>query len=267
MQISVVILTWNSEQHIGSCLASVLDVFSNELESYEIFVLDNGSTDQSRQIIESFQQKYPTVIQSMYLDRNTGTTYSRNLALKQARGRYIAVLDSDIIMPMEIMHALLDILNESPKTGMVVPQLVYKNGKFQKSTDDFPTLLTKFRRYFFLKKIEQDEAHHVILKNQHVDYAISAFWLLKREVIDKVGLLDENIFYAPEDVDYCLRMWKAGYEIMYVPSYIVIHDAREISREFRLNRAVVEHIKGMFYLFWKHGYCLRKPLWVPIESP
>ena len=142
---------------------------------------------------------------------------------------------------------------------MVVPKLVYGNGNFQKSTDDFPTIFTKFRRYFFLKKIEQDEGKLSISGNQSVDYAISAFWLLKKEVIANVGLLDENIFYAPEDVDYCLRIWKAGYKIVYVPSCQVVHDAQEISRGLRINKAFWEHLKGLFYYFNKHGYWLKKP--------
>ena len=72
-------------------------------------------------------------------------------------------------------------------------------------------------------------------------------------------MLLEKIFYAPEDVDYCLRIWKNGLGILFVPAITVIHNAQEISRGFKLNKATIEHIKGLGYLFWKHRYFLKKP--------
>ena len=259
MQISVIILCWNSQQHIRECLTSLLASLSGDFEQFEIFVVDNGSQDQSRKILEEFEHSNPTVIKTIFLDSNAGTTYSRNLALKQAAGDYIAILDIDVVVPQRIFSQLLDTLKEFPQIGMVAPKLVYRNGNFQKSTDDFPTLLEKLRRYFFLKNIEQAEGEHIDSDSRPVDYAISAFWLLKKEVLAKVGLLDEKIFYAPEDVDYCLRIWKAGYKIIYVPSCELMHDAQEISRGFKFNKAFREHLKGLFYYFVKHRYWCKKP--------
>jgi len=262
MKLSVIILCWNSERHIGNCLTSLLDSIGNELEPYEIFIIDNGSQDQSREIIENFRSENPEIIKPILLAANTGTTYSRNLALKRATGDFIAILDSDVIVPRGIFQHLLPQLLASPQIGMVVPRLVYIDGRFQKSTDEFPTVFTKFRRYFFLKNIEQEEGTRNSTESQFVDYAISAFWLLKKEVVQNVGLLDEKIFYAPEDVDYCLRIWKGGYMVVYVPSFEVVHDAQEISRGFKLNKAFGEHLKGLFYYFVKHRYFIKKPRFV-----
>lgn len=259
MKLSIIILTWNSEAHICKCLSSLCDNLYNDFDPFEIYIVDNGSTDRTKEIIEEFSRSHPDVIKPILLDFNTGTTYSRNLALKKVTGDYVAVIDSDVIVPPNFLFPLIKVFNDSPKAGMVVPKLICGNGRFQKSVDDFPTLITKLRRYFFLKKIEEVEGRVGKTENHKVDYAISAFWLLKKEVLRKVGLLDEKIFYAPEDVDYCLRLWKAGYEILYVPSCVVIHNAQEISRGFKLNRATVEHIKGLVYFFWKHRYCFKKP--------
>src|SRR5690606_30425379 len=93
-----------------------------------------------------------------------------------------------------------------------------------------------------------------------VDYAISAFWLVRRSLYAALGGLDEKIFYAPEDVDFCLRVWRSGHSVVYVPSVTVVHHTQEISRGFALNRAKLNHVKGLLYYFLKHRYILRRPV-------
>jgi len=178
MQISVIILCWNSQQHIRECLTSLLASLSGDFEQFEIFIVDNGSNDQTLKIIDEYVCNNPKTIKPILLNSNTGTTYSRNLALKQATGDFIAVLDSDVIVPQGIFQDLLDSLTISPEIGMVVPKLVYGNGKFQKSTDDFPTLLKKLRSQ--IRKAEKnglsfswgsekdiDAFYHVFSRNMH----------------------------------------------------------------------------------------------------
>jgi len=260
MDISFVILTWNSEKYIGKCLTSLLTDLKENRFLYEIFIIDNGSIDNTASIINSFKAKYHKHILTIFLNKNRGTTYSRNLALKKARGKYVIIMDSDIEVLRGTIAPLIDTLNKDNKTGLVVPKLLYPNGNLQKSTDVFPTIFTKLFRYFFLKRIEKkDNELKQKLRPKYVDYAISAFWVLKKQVIEKVGLLDENIFYAPEDVDYCLRIWNAGYKILYVPNVAVIHHAQEISRGLKLNFVTINHIKGLIYYFRKHKYIFIPP--------
>ncbi|MEN8140603.1 MAG: glycosyltransferase family 2 protein [Thermodesulfobacteriota bacterium] len=260
MLISFVILTWNSERHIENCLAAILAHVEGDFSPYEIFVVDNGSNDKTREIIDHFRGVYPEIVKPIYLKTNTGTTYSRNMALKQASGDYVVVLDSDVVVCPSFLEVLVGAINDSPDIGMVVPKMIYADGRFQKSTDSFPTLTSKLWRYFFLKKMEETGGQECLSgQNIEVDYAISAFWLLKKDVVARVGLLDENIFYAPEDVDYCLRVWKAGFKIVYVAGCEIVHDAQEISRGFRVNKALWEHIKGLAYYFLKHKYCFVRP--------
>jgi GT2 family glycosyltransferase len=227
---------------------------------YEVFIIDNGSTDDSVMLINEYERKYKGLIKPIFLDHNTGTTYSRNLAIKQASGKYVAVLDSDVELNDETLVELVATLEEGNGVGLVAPKLVYGNGLLQKSYDQFPTVWRKVYRYLFLKSIEKKERELPLDDAPiEIDYAISAFWLIRKEVIENVGLLDENIFYAPEDVDYCLRIWQHGYKILYVPKVYAIHHAQEISRALRVNKATIEHIKGLIYYFSKHRYLLRKP--------
>lgn len=260
MDLSFVLLTWNSRRYIEDCLNSLIrDVFRTT-SSFEIHIVDNGSSDTTVDCLEGFQKLYPDRIRPVYLDRNTGTTYSRNLALRKATGRVILVMDSDVEVPDGAIGALISSLTRHPEAGIVAPRLVYPSGRLQKSTDSFPTLFSKAYRYFFLRSMEKREAmEERSTAVREVDYAISAVWAMRAEMLSAVGLLDEKIFYAPEDVDYCIRAWKAGYRVLYDPSVTFIHHTQEISRGLKLNAATLHHVRGLLYYFMKHRYIIRKP--------
>jgi len=260
MEFSFVILSWNSREHLEKCLNSI-DCVLGDSREYEVFVVDNGSQDGSVELLKASEAQEMGRIKPIYLDHNTGTTYSRNLALKRCSGKYVVVLDSDVELHETTLDILIAQFDVQSQVGMVVPKLLYGSGRLQKSTDVFPTLARKIVRFLWLKKIEEQEAQEISSNEvSDVDYAISAFWVIPKVVIDRVGLLDEKIFYAPEDVDYCLRIWKQGYRILYVPESVATHDAQEISRGFKLNKAKIEHIKGLMYYFLKHRYLFKKPM-------
>jgi len=268
MDISVVILTWNSQQHIERCLSSLVDSLGKSSFLFEIIIVDNGSIDDTKTILEDFVAKYSQCISLVFLEKNTGTTFSRNIALRRATGEFICVLDSDVEVSFGIFELLVSNLKTDISIGLIVPKLVYPNGSLQKSTDQFPTLLSKVRRFFFLKQIEK--ADEVLVQSgvtREVDYAISAFWLFPQRIINEVGYLDENIFYAPEDVDYCLRIWKQNNRIVYEPSVSAVHYAQEISRSLKLNKAFREHVKGLVYYFAKHRYLFVKPFFRIVKGP
>ena len=259
-ELSFVILTWNSERYIAGCLTALRNALATFGAAYEVFIVDNGSQDGTVALLETFRQQQPEQITPILLDHNTGTTYSRNLALRQATGRYVCVMDSDVELAAGVIEELIQTFARDPQIGLVAPKLLYPSGQLQKSTDVFPTVMTKAFRFFFLKIVEA-RAHHAAPPPRvaEVDYAISALWLLKHAVIETVGLLDEQIVYSPEDVDYCLRIWQAGYKIVYNPTVACVHHTQEISRGFRLNHAQINHVRGLAYYFRKHHYLFTRP--------
>ena len=253
VRLSSVVLSWNSSRHIESCIRSLLKESAGHHD--EVWVVDNGSMDGTVAILERLAREHPETLRVTYLKRNAGTTVSRNIALRQARGAYIAIIDSDVVVPEGTMAPLIARLGGDASCGLVAPRLVYPNGQLQMSTDMFPTISRKLARLFMLKAMERKlDAHSAAQQACTVDYAISAFWMLRRDVVSDVGLLDENIFYSPEDVDYCLRVWKAGYTVVYDPGVHAIHHAQEISRRFPLSGAALSHAAGLVYFFRKHGY-------------
>ena len=267
MDISCVILTWNSEKYILRCLESLLIELQENLMSYEIFIVDNGSKDHTVEVIDSFKEKYPLSIFPIYLGKNMGTTVSRNLALKRAIGDFIIIMDSDIEVKKGAIKPLLKAFKDYLNVGIVAPKLLYPAGRVQKSADQFPTIFNKLRRYLLLKWMENKEQKKQLKYLTEVDYAISAMWVLNRDVLNKVGFLDEAIFYAPEDVDYCLRTWLSGNRVFYCPEVEAIHHTQEASRGFKINHLTIEHIKGLVYFFWKHKYIFRRPKRPIITSP
>ncbi len=254
MKVSAIVLCYNSARYIEHCVRSLHEALASFSPS-EVFVVENGSQDGSADILERLEAEMPGFLRVIYLPENTGTTVSRNAALRRAAGKHLLVLDSDATANAQAVQALIGVLEADPRCGIAVPRVVYPDGRLQISTDSFPTIPHKLRRFLSLRAMEERVNADELVRGD-VDYAISAVWLMRRELLDTVGYLDERIFYSPEDVDYCLRVWQAGYRIVYEPSVSVVHDAQEISRGWRLNRFTLRHGLGLMYYFAKHRYCL-----------
>ncbi len=255
MDVSAVVLSFNSRRYIETCVLSLLRSYEECGLQGEILVVENGSHDGSVEILQSLQQRCGAALDVIYQPHNTGTTRSRNLALRKAKGKAVLILDSDAYMNAEALQGMLQYLRDNGRVGLVAPRLTYPDGRFQLSVDTFPTVARKLQRLWSLRELEQRVPPAAA---GAVDYAISACWLLDKRAIEATGLLDERIFYSPEDVDYCIRVWKAGYEVHYLPEVTVVHDAQEISRPkgLGINKFTIRHAKGLAYLFFKHRYGL-----------
>lgn len=255
MDLSAIVLSFNSGRYIETCVRSLVHSIDECRINGEIHVVDNGSVDSSVAVLEQLKTEVGERLNVVYLPENAGTTRSRNLALRLAKGRSVLILDSDAYMNTTALRAMLRYQQLHPEAGLIAPRLIYPSGKFQMSVDVFPTVSRKVRRFLSLRTLEQRESPGV---TGPVDYAISACWLLRREAISATGLLDERIFYSPEDVDYCIRLWEAGHQVHYFSEVAVVHDAQEISRPkgLRMNRFTIRHAMGLFYLFAKHRYGL-----------
>lgn len=259
--VSVIILTWNSEKYIEKCINAVFTDATSSGIKIEVFVIDNGSTDSTIKILDKLRKKYPN-LNIIKLERNYGTTISRNIAIRKSVGKYIFVLDSDTEVQPGVMKELIKTVESGKRIGIAAPRLIYENGEVQPSCKKFPTAKVKFLKYFHSKKFqeiaEKEELYDkkIYTKNFNkivdVDYCISAAWMINRKALEEIGLLDERIFYAPEDVDYCLRMWLNGWRIVYNPKVSVSHYTQRIShKNFRM---ALVHAKGLIYYFLKYKY-------------
>lgn len=254
--ISFIILTWNSEKYIYSCLNSIYSIDNIEKE---VIIIDNGSEDQTRSIIK---REFANV-KLIELDKNFGTTYTRNLGIKASNNgfEYICILDADTVINEYAIYNLIECLKSNTKYMIAVPLMKNLKGELQLSAKRFPTLFIKVLKALPLKHFNRKGSDLETISTDgigeivEVDYAISACWLMKREVIRLVGFLDEKYFYAPEDVDYCATIWKQGGKVVLATNSIIIHDTQRISKKRLISKMNLIHIKGLVYYFFKHKYC------------
>lgn len=256
--VSFVVLTWNSQQFIADCLESI---FACESFVPRVFVVDNGSTDSTKSILYDFQRTYPSLVCTM-LSENKGTTVSRNLALRDAvqESDYVCVLDSDTVVNDYAIAEMIEAIRKHPDIGVVGPTMCNSSGEEQLSGRNLPSIGIKLRKAIPFGSFK-DKGAHMELPNtpivdglQDVPYLLSACWLMPVSTLEKVGLLDERIFYAPEDVDYCVRVHQAGLRVVRCWNARIIHEYQRLSHKKLVSKTNIEHIKGLAYYFKKYGY-------------
>lgn len=238
-ELSIIILTCNQCAYTMRCLDSIKGCGA------EIIVVDNGSIDNTVYEIEKI---FPEVI-IVKNTENKGVAAGRNIGLQTSSGKYLMILDNDTEADADVIKKLLNYLKSHPETGLVAPALYSEDGVIQESYKDFPGLLVKIRNALGLEKKVKTPVSSEI----HPFYVIGAAQMFSRETLEKVGDLDENIFYGPEDADFCMRIRKKGLDITYLPDLKIIHHwQRATSRRF-LSPLGRKHIKALLYFYrkWK----------------
>lgn len=261
-KIAFVILTYNSDSYIEDCLDSILNI---KRLSSEIFITDNGSSDKTVEIIENYLKKYDNICLTK-LDKNYGTTYSRNISLHKVKENtdYICILDSDTIINEKAFLEMIDYLQKHNDVGLVGPGMKYKDGAKQTPYRKFPSWKIKIYKACPLKSINKKGEELESFKDVDIsepfesEYLISACWLMPYSTYKKVGDLDEKIFYSPEDVDYCLRIWENNLKIVHIPNIDIVHIYQRISKQKFISKTNISHIKGLHYLFKKHKEYLKQ---------
>lgn len=256
--LSYIIITYNDAGRLPKAIASAALAGARAGLDYEIIVADNGSTDDTQGLLRAFGQVLGPRLLCLDLGRNTGTTYSRNRALERSRGRFICVMDSDAEI-LGDLGPVLALLKDLPEVGIVGPAIRMPDGSLYNSVKMLPTLGDKLWKLpgIFLRRPTVNHDWYPdfpFAAIRCVHSAISCCWFLRRDAWQRIGPLDERIFYAPEDVDYCLRAWRAGLAVVYFPGLEVLHHTRHISHRRPLSPTAISHLKGLIYYMGKHGY-------------
>lgn len=261
--IGFVILTWNSEKYIEECILSI-----EELQTYfnvEISVFDNGSVDKTLLLLDKLTNDFKN-IKITRSDKNIGTTKSRNIAHKQLSSHdFYCVLDSDTkIINLEEFVNMVEYLCHHESVGIIGPVLRSSDNSLQYSAKNIPLIKDKFLKLLPFKKTKEkiEQRDHKDYSSQEsvfeTGYLMSACLVISKACFDSIGGFDERIFYAPEDVEYCLRAHSLGYKVCYYQKCTVLHYWQRISRKKIISKHNFEHIKGLFYVNKKYKSFLKK---------
>lgn len=216
VKISVVIVSYNSQDFIEKCIRSVL----KNLPTYaEVIVLDNFSTDKTVEILKKFIPK----IKLLKSDENLGFTKGCNKAVKEAKGEYLFLLNPDTEMSEPIIDELIKFYETTVDAGIVAPKLIMPNGQIQPSVRKLPTLMGALKEYILDIKNSYSEYVPSGDKPQVVEMVYGAAWLIKKDLFDKLRGFDEKFFLYYEDVDFCKRLREIDKKVYYYPKVSIKH--------------------------------------------
>ncbi len=242
MDLSVVIVNYNVKYFLEQCLRSVYK--SGAGLEMEVFVVDNNSVDGS---VEMIRKKFPGVI-LIANPENLGFSRANNQAIKKAIGTYVLLLNPDTVLEDESLPRVFSFMEQHPDAGALGVKMLDGQGNFlPESKRGLPTpgvaffkvfglsaLFPKSRSFgkYHLGYLDSDQTHQV-------DVLSGAFMLLRKEALNKTGLLDEDFFMYGEDIDLSYRITKSGYRNYYYPGTRIIHYKGESTKKSSINYVLV----------------------------
>lgn len=256
--LSVIVVYYRDISELRTCLDSLTDACLGL--SRELFVVDNSPCQElSTDVLDRHESA--RLIQS---GRNLGLARATNLALKAARGRYYLCLNPDVVAASGSGTKLVEYADQHPKIGIVAAKLTNPDGTLQYSCRRFYSLAhilvrrTVFRSILPADKIDAD---HLMHDYDHetptdVDWVLGSCLLVRAEAVQHIGPMDPRFFLYFEDVDWCYRMHKAGWKVVYYPGTVMVHAHRRESASRGLGRQKRAHMRSFIQFHMKHGWGL-----------
>ncbi len=236
--VSVIIVNYNVRDFLNQSLVSLQKSLKG-LRS-EIFVIDNASDDGSTEMV---RQRFPR-IQLIANSINLGFAKANNIALKKACGKFILLINPDTIVQEDTIRVMIEFLKNHPEAGLAGCKILNPDGSFQPACRrGFPTPWVAFTRIFGLSKLfpktklfgKYNLTYLDTEETYPVDAVSGSFMMVRKETLEQVGGLDESYFMYGEDLDWCYRIRKAGWQIFYIHSTQIIHYKGESTRRSSLD--------------------------------
>lgn len=257
MDLSIIIVSWNVSELLKKCLESIYKYTRGV--SFEIFVIDNGSADSTVEMIQKAKPFYSR-LSLINNKKNKGFAAANNQGIRQAQGDYILLLNPDTELREDSLTKMAEFMKSNPRCGIAGCSLLNSDGSHQDSVRKFPGFLDQA---LILLKL-----HHILPnlppmrrylcqnfdydRQQQVDQVMGAFFMIRRKVIDKIGLLDEKFFIWFEEVDFCLRAKQAGWEVIYTPLTSATHHFGQSFKQMMTVDKQKIWNKSVKYYFLKH---------------
>lgn len=245
MDLSIIVLSYNTEHLLEDCLESL---FKNTKGiSYEVIVVDNASSDGS---VPMIRKKFSevTLIESK---ENLGFARGNNYGMKAAKGRYLLFLNSDTIVKTNAFSTMVKFADEHQEVGVVGPKLLNRDGTSQDSVGKFPSLPVVFLMLFKEHFGGSQSVRTSFSQARMVDWVMGAAFMVRREVVEKVGGFDEKIFMYFDEVEWCYRIKKAGFQVCFYPGAEITHLWQGSSTSGRKG-PIIANFRGLLYFYQKH---------------
>ncbi len=234
VELSIVVVNYNVKEFLEQLLISLQPALKGIAS--EIIVVDNASTDGSQKLL---REKFPGVT-LLANDENVGFARASNQGLRVARGRFLALLNPDTVVQEDTFSAMLDFMKAHPEAGMVGCKILNPDGSLQLACRrSFPTPWVAFTKLSGLSRLFPRSRlfgrYNLTFLDPDRSYEVEAisgsFMMIRRQVLEDVGFLDEAFFMYGEDLDWCYRIREAGWKVCYFPGTQIIHFKGESSKK------------------------------------
>lgn len=265
--LSIIIVNHNTKILLISLLDSLKRAIDYLQQKTEVIVVDNSSTDTS---VATVKKKYPWV----YLIKNkvnTGYAYANNQAIRQAQGKYILLLNSDTKVSRETLKIMIDYMEKNKQVGVATCKVVLPNQQIDPACHrGFPTPWASLSYFLGLEKLFPQSPffskYHLYYKDldsiHEIDSPSGAFYLTKKEIFKKVGLLDEAFFMYGEDLDLSYRIKQANWKIIYNPQAQILHYKKRSglnSSSLETRKKTIQAFYSAMEIFYQKHYRHRYP--------
>jgi len=253
-EISVCIVTYKAKDFLRDCLHSLIE---NTHLTYEVIVIDNGSNDGVDVMLES---EFPS-IQFIQNASNLGYTFPMNQALRQGKGRYLLQLNPDTLILPNALDRLVEFADAHPQIGICGPKVLNRDMTLQKSCRRgeptpwaiFTYFLGFSKRFPKSKSFGQYQLNYIDEDETHPVAGVSgSCMLIRRELIEQIGYLDERFFAYQEDADFCFRARAAGWQVYYFPGAKIIHYGGRGGSQVEPYRSIIAWHRSYFLYYQKH---------------
>ncbi len=257
-KISIIVVNYNTYRLTKQTIESVLD------KSYpfrlEVILVDNASSDGSIEALKEELEIYKEQVHIIINETNLGFGKANNIGMKESKGEYILLLNSDTVVTEECLEKCLSYVGQAENIGALGCKVVLGDGSLDHACKrGFPT--PKASLYYFLKLDKKNPKKYGLYDALHlgedevgeVDALMGAFMLMPRKVLDEVGLFDEDYFMYGEDIDLCYRIKAAGYKVVYYPEARIIHYKGGSSKK-RRTKVIYDFHHAMWIFYRKHYY-------------
>lgn len=280
MQLSIIIVSFNTQELLMDCLKSIYLNYRPQLkqQEYEIIVVDNASTDNTCSAIKN---SYPE-IKIIENSDNVGFARANNQGIKLARGDNILLLNPDTVVPAKTLTYLVRFMQNNEKVGIASCKVLLPDGMLDDASHrGFPTPLRALFHFTgiagIFPKSRFFNGYHLgyshINEVHKIDACVGAFLMIKRKVGEIVGWLDEDYFWYGEDLDLCYRVKQQGFKIMFVPQVAITHHkgaasgikehSKHLSKADRAVRLRATQARfEVMRLFYKKHYLNLYPKWL-----